>query len=106
MFLSCAPFLKIPYFCLLTVILMFSIQNITVQFGGTPLFRNASFIINQKDRIGLAGKNGSGKTTLLRIIMGLQVPDEGDVVINHRVAVGWDEVIGVTELPVLKPSRL
>ncbi|MCK9400499.1 MAG: ABC-F family ATP-binding cassette domain-containing protein [Bacteroidales bacterium] len=62
---------------------MFSVQNITVQFGGSPLFRNVSFIINQKDRIGLAGKNGSGKTTLLRIIMGLHVPDEGEVVIPN-----------------------
>jgi len=62
---------------------MFSIQNITVQFGGSPLFRNVSFIINQKDRIGLAGKNGSGKTTLLRIIMGLHIPDEGEVVIPN-----------------------
>jgi len=46
---------------------MFSIQNISVHFGGTPLFRNVSFIINQKDRIGLAGKNGSGKTTLISL---------------------------------------
>jgi ATP-binding cassette subfamily F protein 3 len=68
---------------------MFSVQNITVQFGGSPLFRNASFIINQKDRIGLAGKNGSGKTTLLRIIMGLHVPDEGEVVIPNEKTLGY-----------------
>ena len=53
---------------------MFSVQNITVQFGGTPLFRNVSFIINQKDRIGLAGKNGSGKTTLLTDHHGTPIP--------------------------------
>jgi ATP-binding cassette, subfamily F, member 3 len=68
---------------------MFSVQNISVQFGGTPLFRSVSFIINQKDRIGLAGKNGSGKTTLLRIIMGLQVPDEGEVVIPNDKTLGY-----------------
>ena len=68
---------------------MFSVQNITVQFGGSPLFRNVSFIINQKDRIGLAGKNGSGKTTLLRIIMGLHVPDEGEVVIPNDKTLGY-----------------
>ena len=68
---------------------MFSVQNITVQFGGTPLFRNVSFIINQKDRIGLAGKNGSGKTTLLRIIMGLQAPEEGGVVIPNDKTLGY-----------------
>jgi ATP-binding cassette subfamily F protein 3 len=68
---------------------MFSLQNITVQFGGTPLFRNVSFIINQKDRVGLAGKNGSGKTTLLRIIMGLHNPDEGEVVIPNDKTTGY-----------------
>jgi len=68
---------------------MFSVQNITVQFGGSPLFRNASFIINQKDRIGLAGNNGSGKTTLLRIIMGLHNPDEGEVVIPNDKTTGY-----------------
>ena len=68
---------------------MFSVQNISVHFGGTPLFRNVSFIINQKDRIGLAGKNGSGKTTLLRIIMGIQVPDEGEVVIPNDKTLGY-----------------
>jgi ATP-binding cassette subfamily F protein 3 len=68
---------------------MFSVQNITVQFGGSPLFRNVSFIINQKDRIGLAGKNGSGKTTLLRIIMGLHIPDEGEVVIPNDKTIGY-----------------
>lgn len=68
---------------------MFSVQNISVHFGGTPLFRNVNFIINQKDRIGLAGKNGSGKTTLLRIIMGLQVPDEGEVVIPNDKTLGY-----------------
>ncbi len=68
---------------------MFSVQNITVQFGGTPLFRNVSFIINQKDRIGLVGKNGSGKTTLLRIIMGLQSPDEGEIIIPNDKSKGY-----------------
>jgi ATP-binding cassette, subfamily F, member 3 len=68
---------------------MFSIQNISVHFGGTPLFRNVSFIINLKDRIGLAGKNGSGKTTLLRIITGLQGADEGEVVIPNDKTLGY-----------------
>ena len=53
------------------------------------MFRNASFIINQKDRIGLVGKNGSGKTTLLRIIMGIQSPDEGEIVIPNDKTKGY-----------------
>lgn len=68
---------------------MFSVQNISVQFGGAPLFRNATFIINLKDRIGLVGKNGSGKTTLLRIIMGRQAVEEGEVVIPSGKTVGY-----------------
>ncbi|MBW6459801.1 MAG: ABC-F family ATP-binding cassette domain-containing protein [Bacteroidales bacterium] len=68
---------------------MFSLQNISVQFGGTPLFRNVSFIINQKDRIGLVGKNGSGKTTLLKIVLGTQKPAEGVVVIPGDKTTGY-----------------
>lgn len=53
------------------------------------MFRNATFIINPKDRIGLVGKNGSGKTTLLRIMMGLHTPDEGEVVIPNNKTTGY-----------------
>ncbi len=53
------------------------------------MFRNASFIINQKDRIGLVGKNGSGKTTLLRMIMGIQSPEDGEVVIPNDKTLGY-----------------
>jgi ATP-binding cassette subfamily F protein 3 len=68
---------------------MFSVQNILVQFGGTPLFRSASFIINTRDRIGLVGKNGSGKTTLLRVIAGLIRPDEGEAIIPNGKTIGF-----------------
>lgn len=53
------------------------------------MFRNASFIINQKDRIGLVGKNGSGKTTLLRIIIGIQNPDEGEFILPNDKTMGY-----------------
>ncbi len=68
---------------------MFSVQNITAQFGGTVLFKNATFIINPKDRIGLVGKNGSGKTTLLKFIAGLQSPETGEVVIPGGKTIGY-----------------
>ena len=60
---------------------MYSVNNLSVQFGGESLFDHVSFIINEKDRIGLVGKNGAGKSTLLKIITGKQTPDEGGVVI-------------------------
>jgi ATP-binding cassette, subfamily F, member 3 len=68
---------------------MISINNIAVQFGGTPLFDQISFIINDKDRIGLVGKNGAGKSTLMKIIKGLHVPDQGNVVIPSSQTIGY-----------------
>ena len=56
---------------------MLSIDNIKVDFGGTNLFHDVSFIINKKDRIALVGKNGAGKSTLLKIIAGKQQPTAG-----------------------------
>lgn len=68
---------------------MISVSNLSVQFGGTPLFDHVSFIINDKDRIGLVGKNGAGKSTLLKIIKGLQQSDEGEVIIPDGATVGY-----------------
>ena len=68
---------------------MISINNLSVQFGGTPLFDRISFIINDKDRIGLVGKNGAGKSTLLKIIKNIQKADEGEVVIPSGDTIGY-----------------
>jgi ATP-binding cassette subfamily F protein 3 len=68
---------------------VYSINNISVSYSGTPVFEDASFLINQKDRIGLVGKNGSGKTTLLRIISGAQKAEAGEVVIPADAMVGY-----------------
>jgi ATP-binding cassette subfamily F protein 3 len=58
---------------------MVSINGVTVSFGGYNLFDNVSFLINPKDRIGLAGKNGAGKSTMLKILAGYQAPTKGEV---------------------------
>ena len=58
---------------------MLSVQNISVSFGSFDLLTDISFLINQGDRIGLAGKNGAGKSTLLRIIAGLQNATSGKI---------------------------
>lgn len=68
---------------------MISLDNLTVSYGGWTLFDNISFLINDKDRIGLVGKNGAGKTTLLRIIIGEQQPTEGAVTINGECTIGY-----------------
>jgi len=68
---------------------MVSINNLSIQFGGESLFDHISFIINDKDRIGLVGKNGAGKSTLLKIIKGLQRADEGDVISPENYSTGY-----------------
>jgi ATP-binding cassette subfamily F protein 3 len=68
---------------------MVSVQNISVSFGSFDLLTNISFLINEQDRIGLAGKNGAGKSTLLRIIAGLQVPASGLVDMSKDVTIGY-----------------
>jgi ATP-binding cassette subfamily F protein 3 len=58
-------------------------------FGGQYLFRDISFLVNPKDKIGLVGRNGAGKSTMLKIIMGQQSFDEGRVVIPQGVRLGY-----------------
>ena len=58
---------------------MVSIDALTVEFGGTTLFRDISFVINPKDRIALMGKNGAGKSTLLKILAGVRPATRGSV---------------------------
>lgn len=58
---------------------MLSVDGLTVEFGGTTLFQNISFVINPKDRIALMGKNGAGKSTLLKILAGVRTATRGSV---------------------------
>jgi ATP-binding cassette, subfamily F, member 3 len=58
---------------------MIAADGLTVEFGGTTLFKNVSFVINEKDRIALMGKNGAGKSTLLKILAGERPPTSGRV---------------------------
>lgn len=68
---------------------MLSVDNVTVSFGGTDLFKDVSFLINPRDRIGLVGKNGAGKSTMLKIICGLQNPTTGGVSKNGDCTLGY-----------------
>ncbi len=58
---------------------MISVDGLTVEFGGTTLFKDISFAINEKDRIAMMGKNGAGKSTLLKILAGVRNPSAGKV---------------------------
>lgn len=58
---------------------MLSADGLTVEFNGQTLFKDISFVINEKDRIALMGKNGAGKSTLLKILAGVREPNKGRV---------------------------
>lgn len=58
---------------------MISVDNIAVEFSGTTLFSDISFVINPTDRIALMGKNGAGKSTLLKILAGVRQPTRGNI---------------------------
>ena len=68
---------------------MISVNQLTVQFGGVDLFKDVSFLINPKDRIGLVGKNGAGKSTMLKILCGMQQPQSGEVIIPDEAKIGY-----------------
>ena len=60
-----------------------------MEFGVKPLFQNASFVVNDRDRIALVGKNGAGKSTLLKILCGLQHPTAGTVNVPSDTTIGY-----------------
>ena len=68
---------------------MIGINGISVSFSGIDLFKDISFLVNTKDRIGLVGKNGAGKSTLMKVIMGSQKLDSGSVTISSDESLGY-----------------
>lgn len=68
---------------------MISIDNLTVEFGVKPLFKDVNFVVNDRDRVALVGKNGAGKSTMLKIICGLQHPTSGNVAIPSDTTIGY-----------------
>lgn len=66
-----------------------SVENLTKSFGERKLFQNIAFGIDQGQKIALVGINGAGKSTLMKIIMGLEVPDSGNVAVNQQVKVAY-----------------
>ncbi len=68
---------------------MISVESLHVEFGIKPLFANASFVVNDRDRIALVGKNGAGKSTLLKILCGQQKPTGGVVSIPNDTTIGY-----------------
>jgi ATP-binding cassette subfamily F protein 3 len=78
-----------PIFADILFYSMVSVQDISVSFGSFDLLTGVSFLINDQDRIGLAGKNGAGKSTLLKIIAGIQSPVAGQIDKSKDVSIGY-----------------
>ncbi len=68
---------------------MISINKLSVNFTGDFLFKDISFVVGDRERIGLVGKNGAGKSTLLKIIHGLVIPEAGNMVITRGFRTGY-----------------
>ena len=68
---------------------MIAFSNINKQYGRQVLFVDASFQLNPGEKVGLVGPNGSGKTTLFRMITGEEQPDEGEVSVPKKTAIGY-----------------
>jgi len=68
---------------------MISVEGLRVEFGVKPLFADAGFVVNDRDRIALVGKNGAGKSTLLKILCGQQQPTAGTVSVPQDTTIGY-----------------
>src|SRR4030088_3097222 len=68
---------------------MISFSNINKQYGKQLVFVDASFQLNPGEKVGLVGPNGAGKTTLFRMVVGEEVPDEGEVSVPKRLTIGY-----------------
>jgi len=70
---------------------LLSVNRLSKAYGAKVLFKNISFGINYGDKVALVAKNGSGKTTLFKILKGLEIADEGEVVFRKDITVGFLE---------------
>ena len=68
---------------------MIAVEELKVEFGVKPLFSDASFVVNDRDRIALVGKNGAGKSTLLKILCGKEHPTSGTVSVPADTTIGY-----------------
>ena len=68
-----------------------SLRNISLSFGGEPVFDNLNLLIHSHDRIALVGRNGSGKSTLLKVLQGFVIQDEGERMLSKSLSIGYLE---------------
>ena len=76
-----------------------TVENITKSYGERKLFDNASFYLQEGEKVGVIGINGTGKSTLLKIMAGLEEPDEGSVTKANHVVVRF-----LSQQPEFRPE--
>ncbi len=87
---------------------MFSVEGLTVEFGGFTLFDDVFFVVDKKDRVALVGKNGAGKSTMLKIFAGINAPTRGRVSMPKDVTIGYlpQQMVLTDERTVLEEASL
>ncbi|MGB3246403.1 MAG: ATP-binding cassette domain-containing protein [Sulfitobacter sp.] len=70
---------------------LLQLTDISLTFGGDPVFDDLSLVVQTGDRVALVGRNGSGKSTLMKVMAGLVEADKGDVIAGAGVSVGYME---------------
>lgn len=86
---------------------MIQVDNLTLSYGGDPVFEDVSFTINPKERCGLVGRNGSGKTSLLRLLVGKETADGGTISLSKGYKLGYlDQHIRFSRPTVLEEAVL
>ncbi len=70
---------------------LLQLNDISLTFGGDPVFDGLSLVVQPGDRVALVGRNGSGKSTLMKVMAGLVEPDKGEVIAGPGVSVGYME---------------
>lgn len=85
---------------------MITVNNLSIYFSGICLFDNVSFVIGDKDRIGLVGKNGAGKSTLLKILSKMQEPETGSIIIPQEQTIGYlpQEMVPSSTMSVIEET--
>ncbi len=86
---------------------MLKVQNLSISFGGQNVFNDVSFIVNDREKIGLIGRNGSGKSTLFKILCGKITEYDGDIVIPKGYKIGYlEQHLKFTEKTVIDEACL
>ncbi|MFA8384075.1 MAG: ABC-F family ATP-binding cassette domain-containing protein [Pelagibaca sp.] len=75
----------------MAIIPLLQLNDISLTFGGEPVFHDLSLVVQPGDRVALVGRNGSGKSTLMKVMSGLVEPDRGDRVVPPGISVGYME---------------